>query len=68
MSTVHDLDTSAFKDGETVNLEELIARHGFKPELVMVRLDGEIIKKADLSSTPVGRGREVKVYQLVGGG
>lgn len=68
MSITHDLDTSLFKDGEQVNLEELIARHGFKPELVMVRLDGEIVKKADLSSTAVGRGQEVKVYQLVGGG
>lgn len=68
MNTTHDLDTSAFEDGETVSLDELIARHGFKPELVMVRLDGEIIKKSDLSSTAVGRGQEVKVYQLVGGG
>ena len=68
MNTTHDLDTSLFKNGENVNLDELIARHGFKPELVMVRLDGKVIKKSDLSSTAVARGQEVKVYQLVGGG
>lgn len=68
MNTIHDLDTSTLQEDETVSLDQLLAQHGFKPELVMVRLDGAIVKKADLGRTPVARGREVKVYQLVGGG
>ena len=68
MSTTHDLDTSQIKEGEAVSLGEFIGRNGFKPELVMVRLGGAIIKKADLSSTTVSKGQRVKVYQLVGGG
>ena len=68
MSIIHDLDTASLKEGETLSLNEFIIQHGFKPELVMVRLDGHIIKKADLDFATVQRESDVKVYKLVGGG
>jgi Sulfur transfer protein involved in thiamine biosynthesis len=68
MSIVHDLNTTVLKEGETARLDEFITRHGFKPELVMVRLEGEIVKKADLGVTRIKKGSDVKVYKLVGGG
>lgn len=66
-SAMVDLDTRSVPE-EGVSLAEFLRANGHKPEFVMVRLDGAVIKTRDLAAARVTRGSQVRVYRLVGGG
>lgn len=66
-SAMFDLSTENIPE-EGLPLSVLLHDNGFKPEFVMVRLDGEVIKKQDMAATLVKRTSRVRVYRLVGGG
>ena len=49
-------------------LEDLITHLGYKPQLVVVELNGTIIKPQDWLNTKIKDGDSLEVVTIVGGG
>ena len=49
-------------------MEDLIEHLGYKPQLVVVELNGEIINPKDWESTKIKNGDCLEVVTIVGGG
>ena len=56
------------KFNKEILLEELLERLGFKPQLVVVELNGAIINPKDWISTKIKDGDCLEVVTIVGGG
>ena len=56
------------KSSEEMLLEELLESLGFKPQLVVVELNGSIINPKDWISTKIKDGDCLEVVTIVGGG
>ena len=53
---------------EELALEALLENLGYKPQLVVVELNGEIISPADWTNTKIKNGDCLEVVTIVGGG
>jgi sulfur carrier protein len=47
---------------------ELLEKLGLTGQRLAVLLDGEVVRKADFSQTPLNEGAVVEIIQMVGGG
>ena len=56
------------KSNEEIPLEGLLEGLGFKPQLVVVELNGKIINPKDWISTKIKNGDCLEVVTIVGGG
>ena len=56
------------KSNKEILLEGLLERFGFKPQLVVVELNGAIINPKDWISTKIKDGDCLEVVTIVGGG
>ena len=56
------------KSNKAILLEGLLERLGFKPQLVVVELNGAIINPKDWISTKIKDGDCLEVVTIVGGG
>ena len=53
---------------EGTALTDLLSRLKLKPELVVVELNLNILKRDDLPGQPLKEGDQVEIVQIVGGG
>lgn len=51
-----------------LNLPELLKDLGYRPELVVVEFNGEILPRSRWPQTPVGEAAVLEVVTIVGGG
>ncbi len=56
------------KSNKEILLEGLLERLGFKPQLVVVELNGAIINPKDWTRTKIKDGDSLEVVTIVGGG
>ena len=56
------------KSNKEILLEGLLERFGFKPQLVVVELNGVIVNTKDWISTKIKDGDCLEVVTIVGGG
>ena len=56
------------KSNKEIQLEGLLERLGFKPQLVVVELNGVIVNPKDWISTKIKDGDCLEVVTIVGGG
>jgi thiamine biosynthesis protein ThiS len=52
----------------SITIDELLALKNFTFELLIVRINGELIKKADYASSNISAGDKVDVIHVFGGG
>jgi sulfur carrier protein len=57
-----------FDSNEELLLENLLENLGYKPQLVVVELNGEIINPKVWRSTKIKNGDSLEVVTIVGGG
>ena len=60
--------TTIDNSNEELVLEGLLENLGYKPQLVVVELNGEIISPKDWKSTKIKNGDSLEVVTIVGGG
>jgi thiamine biosynthesis protein ThiS len=63
-----ELETDSISEGESVTLLELLRRHDISPAMVMVRMNGQVVRKEKFENILVSRDDVVKAYPFVGGG
>lgn len=68
MAIFFDLATDMIPEGGSVPLDVFIRDHGFSPDLVMIRMDGDVVRKNDIPVRDVVQTSRIRVYKLVGGG
>ncbi len=61
---IEKIDTSK----SSITVEELLAIKNFTFELLIVRVNGSLIKKENYSSSLISHGNEVQVIHVFGGG
>ncbi|MBN1241910.1 MAG: sulfur carrier protein ThiS [Spirochaetales bacterium] len=54
--------------GETVSIADLLRIKRYTFPLIIARIDGRLIERADYETTLVSEGDEVELYHLVSGG
>ena len=53
---------------QPTNLSSLLTQLGYRPQLVAVELNGQIIKQAAFSSTTITDADKLEIVSFVGGG
>lgn len=55
-------------DEDGLNVAEILARMNFTFPMIVVKLNGVLVKKDDYVNTPVGEGDVVEAIHLISGG
>lgn len=53
---------------DSINLLEYLRQNGYRPEVVAVELNGEIVPKSAFSTTTLKHSDSVEIVSFVGGG
>lgn len=55
-------------DSDTLTIEEILQHKKFTFKMLVIKVNGRLIKKPEYSSTPVVDGDDVMVLHLISGG
>jgi len=59
---------SEYFEGDTLTVNELLAKKKFTFKMLIVKINGQLIKKSDFDKTTVKDGDDVMVLHLISGG